>query len=389
MATIVQKYGGTSVADTDKLRSVADAVVKRAQAGNRLVVVVSAMGKTTDRLIEQARQVTERPSRRELDMLVTSGERISMALLSMAIHESGQQAISFTGSQSGIITDTNHQDARVIDVRPNRILTELDLGKVVIVAGYQGVSREREVTTLGRGGSDTSAVALAEALQADGCEIYSDVDGVYSADPNVCGKARLIPELSYEAMQAMAAAGASVLNADAVRIARRAGIRIIARRAGDVSGRQTTVHDKVVLPEGVTAVVGAKVVTRLMGDKGALEQSLLAMAEVGGQVLGRCEGSSPEVWIDRTGIPESDSAPLHVIAKGHALVAEDRAVVSLIGHGIEGNLGLAQQTLRSASCQALTHIMSAQRLSLMVDSRHCEAGVLALHAALVEQIASR
>src|SRR5499433_162208 len=229
MSVIVQKFGGSSVADVERIRNVAARVAARRAEGHQLVVVVSAMGDTTDELLSLAKRMSADPPRRELDMLLTCGERISMALLSMALQELQVPAISFTGSQSGIITDDNHSQARVVEVRPVRIREELGKGKVVIVAGYQGVSRNREVTTLGRGGSDTTAVALAAALGAEACEIYSDVDGVFSADPRVVPEARKLDLLDYATMQELAAAGARVLNAQAVEFARAAGIVIDAR----------------------------------------------------------------------------------------------------------------------------------------------------------------
>jgi len=224
MAIIVQKYGGSSVGDVDRIGKVAERVAARRAEGHQMVVVVSAMGDTTDELLGLARRISGDPPRRELDMLLTCGERVSMALLSMALHQRGVPAISFTGSQSGIITDDNHSGARILEVRPVRIREELGRGKVVIVAGFQGVSRQREVTTLGRGGSDTTAVALAAALGAEACEILSDVDGVYSADPRVVPEARKLERLDYDTMQELAAAGARVLNAQAVEFARAAGI---------------------------------------------------------------------------------------------------------------------------------------------------------------------
>ena len=194
MPILVQKYGGSSVADEEKISLVADEVVDAQKRGNDLVVVVSAMGKTTDELLAQARRVHPDPPRRELDMLVSVGERITMSLLSMAIQKRGVEAISFTGSQCGIITDDRHSAARIIEVRPFRIQDELRRGRVVIVAGFQGMSYRREITTLGRGGSDTTAVALAAALGAESCEIHGDVDGVYSADPRVVDSARRIDD---------------------------------------------------------------------------------------------------------------------------------------------------------------------------------------------------
>ena len=229
MSTIVQKYGGSSVADVTKLKQVADRVMRTRREGHDVVVVVSAMGDTTDELLDLARRVSPNPDRRELDMLLTAGERIAMALLSMAIRELGGDAVSFTGSQSGIITNDRHADARIIEVRPVRVQDELARGKIVVIAGYQGMSYKREVTTLGRGGSDTTAVAMAAALGADYCEICSDVDGVYTADPRVVPAARRIGTLSYEETQELAESGAKVLNAQAVEFAKEQGIAIYAR----------------------------------------------------------------------------------------------------------------------------------------------------------------
>jgi aspartate kinase len=248
MNRVVQKFGGSSVADVEKICKVAQKVKRRRDLGAEVLVVVSAMGDTTDELLQLARKMSADPPRRELDMLLTCGERISMALLSMALQELKVPAISFTGSQSGIITDESHAQARIIEVRPMRIEEELAKGKVVIVAGYQGVSRAKEVTTLGRGGSDTSAVALAAALGAD-CEIYSDVDGVFSADPRVVPSAKKLEQLTYEEMQELAAAGAKVLNAQAVEHAREKGIVIHARSTHTV-GTGTTIKAAVAIGGG-------------------------------------------------------------------------------------------------------------------------------------------
>src|ERR1700740_192674 len=237
MSIVVQKYGGSSVADAKKLKRVAGRVMLRRASGHNVVVFVSAMGDTTDNLLALAKTISPNPDRRELDMLLSAGERISMALLSMAVRGLGGNAISFTGSQSGIITNDRHVDARIIEVRPFRVQDELARGKIVVVAGYQGVSYRREVTTLGRGGSDTTAVAMAAALGAEWCEICSDVDGVYTADPRVVAGARRIGTLSYEETQELAEAGAKVLNAQAVEFAKEKGIAIYARAtAGPLPG---------------------------------------------------------------------------------------------------------------------------------------------------------
>src|ERR1700720_329817 len=231
MSIVVQKYGGSSVADVNRLRLVAARIMRTKRQGHDVVVVVSAMGDTTDDLLGLAKQVSSSPDRRELDMLLSAGERISMALLSLAIRDLGGDAISFTGSQSGIITNDRHVDARIIEVRPFRIQDELARGKIVVVAGYQGVSYRKEIPPLGRGGSDTTAVAMAAALGADWCEICSDVDGIYTTDPRVVPQAKRIPILSYEETQELAESGAKVLNAQAVEFAKERGIAIYARSA--------------------------------------------------------------------------------------------------------------------------------------------------------------
>jgi len=230
VALVVQKYGGSSVADAGGIKRVAQRIVATRKAGHGVVVVVSAMGDTTDELIDLANQVSPVPPARELDMLLTSGERISMALLAMAIANLGPEARSFTGSQAGVITDSVHGKARIIDVTPGRISSALAAGAIPIVAGFQGVSQDsKDVTTLGRGGSDTTAVALAAALGADVCEIYTDVDGVFTADPRIVPGARRIPLISYAEMLEMAACGAKVLHLRCVEYARRYGIPIHVR----------------------------------------------------------------------------------------------------------------------------------------------------------------
>ncbi|MGB3374652.1 MAG: aspartate kinase [Microbacterium sp.] len=230
MALIVQKYGGSSVADAESIKRVAKRIVDTRRAGHDVVVAVSAMGDTTDELLDLAHEVAPIPAPRELDMLLSSGERISMALLAMTIHSMGFEARSFTGSQAGMITDSHHGKARIVDVTPVRLREALDEGAIVIVAGFQGFNRDtRDITTLGRGGSDTTAVALAAALKADVCEIYSDVDGIYTADPRVIPLARKLDHVSSEEMLELAANGAKVLYIRAVEYARRQGVLIHAR----------------------------------------------------------------------------------------------------------------------------------------------------------------
>ena len=332
--TIVQKYGGSSVADVVRLRAIAATVVARRRAGNNLVVVVSAMGKTTDQLIAQASAISDDPSRRELDMLVTAGERISMALLSIAIQEAGEQAISFTGSQSGIITTCQHQDARILEVRPQRIETALAAGKIVIVAGYQGVSRSREVTTLGRGGSDTTAVALAAALQAEACEIYSDVDGIYSADPRMCPNAQHLPEVPFGLMHAMAGAGARVLNVDAVEFARRADITIVARQTDNASRRETVVSKRPATLYGVAAVVDAAHVSWLAGATEELPDAFWpALQALGARIITLCPQA---LLVDRTGVPGQTGGAIQKLARDGNLSCTEGGAITLLGTGLLG-----------------------------------------------------
>ncbi|HEV3473013.1 MAG TPA: aspartate kinase, partial [Actinomycetota bacterium] len=220
MRVIVQKYGGSSVADVERIKAVAERVVDAKRRGHDVVVVVSAMGDSTDHLMAMAHELTPMPNARELDLLLTAGERIAMSLLAMAINAAGFPAASYTGSQAGIITDTAHGHAKIIDIRPGRIREALDKGSIVIVAGFQGVSTAYDVTTLGRGGSDTTAVALAAALDAEFCEIYTDVPGVFTADPRIVPNARKLHAVSYEEMLELAASGAQVLQTRSVEYAR-------------------------------------------------------------------------------------------------------------------------------------------------------------------------
>ncbi len=273
---VVQKYGGSSVADTQRIRKVAQRIADTRRHGKQVCVVVSAMGTTTNELLARAREISQAPSRRELDMLLTCGERAAMALLAIAVHELGYEAVSLTGSQSGIITNDRHSGARIIEVRPVRVLDELERGKIVIVAGFQGVSYKKEITTLGRGGSDTTAVALAAALGAECCEICSDVDGVYSADPRIVGAAELLDAISHDQMLELAAHGAKVLHAEAVEAARRFGVALYARATvGGGEGTRIDVPDGAVRANRVAGVTGQKNLVRLRAR--GLE-ALLALA---------------------------------------------------------------------------------------------------------------
>jgi len=240
---VVLKFGGSSVANLERLREVAKIVIRKRDAGHRVVVVVSARAKMTDSLIADAKFFGAAPAPREMDMLLTSGERISAALLAIALHSAGAEAVSLTGSQAGLITDDDHTNARIIEIRPARVLQALDKGRIVVVSGFQGVSFRKEITTLGRGGSDITAVALAAALEAEACEIYSDVDGVFAADPAVVKDPARIPELSYQEMQEMAESGAKVLNPRSVEFAKLKRTIVHAKSTFVPDGEGTIIRD--------------------------------------------------------------------------------------------------------------------------------------------------
>jgi aspartate kinase len=343
MALVVQKFGGSSLADLDKLGAVADWIAARQRTGDALSIVVSAMGKTTEGLLGLAREAAHarpgfEPPRRELDMLVSTGERVSMALLSIALQARGVPAVSFTGSQSGIITCGQHFDARILEVRPERVRGELDRGKVVIVAGYQGMSRDREITTLGRGGSDTTAVALAAALGAESCEIYSDVDGVYTADPHRVASARHLPSIDYATMAEMAGAGARVLNVHAVTWAERHGLTLLARRTADfVSaglGRETRIEAG---STGALAIVANPALWLVFGPAAARER----LAETARQLelpLRPLEPGTtrPLGVVPLSGVPDATAA-LHALERSFAGVdvVEGYGELSAIGAAVD------------------------------------------------------
>ena len=278
MSLIVQKYGGSSVSDAESIKRVAKRIVETRKAGNDVVVTVSAMGDTTDELIDLAHEVTPQPDARELDMLLTTGERISMALLAMAIKSLGHDARSYTGSQAGMITDSRHGDARIVDVTPGRVREALDEGAIAIVAGFQGFNRDsRDITTLGRGGTDTTAVALAAALGAEVCEIYTDVDGVFTADPRVVPRARKIDRITSEEMLELAANGAKVLFIRAVEYARRHGVTLHVRSS--FSGGEGTL---VVNPkEGES--VEEPIITGVAGDLSQAKITVVGVPDVPGK----------------------------------------------------------------------------------------------------------
>jgi aspartate kinase len=393
MPIVVQKYGGSSVADVEKLRKVAERVMRTRRAGHDVVVVVSAMGHTTDELLALAKQVSANPDRRELDMLLSAGERIAMSLLSMAIRDLGGDAISFTGSQSGIITNDRHVDARIIEVRPFRVQDELARGRVVVIAGYQGVSYRREVTTLGRGGSDTTAVAMAAALGAEYCEICSDVDGVYTADPRVVPAASRIGTLSYEETQELAESGAKVLNAQAVEFAKDKGIAIYARATSSpLPGPDPSADGTVVrrfplrLPGTIVGVASERDVLIIEGEPDAL--ALLDEYHVAGKQLHLMDGRLTVV-VSRENLHEESRVREALAARfGKGVrVADTLAAVSVVGAGINASF----ENVRRGS-SALTHAgiapagvsTSSFRITWMIERTRLQDAVRLLHETFIE-----
>lgn len=379
LPTIVHKYGGSSLADHEALRALAHRLVVRQQAGCRLVVVVSAMGSTTNALLGQAQAIDAHPPQRELDMLVTSGERICMALLSMAVAAAGGQAVSLTGSQSGIITEDAHQGARVIEIRPARILQVLDAGHIAIVAGYQGVSRSREITTLGRGGSDTTAVALGAALGARAVEIYSDVDGVYDADPRVCPQARHLPQVGYTLMADLAHFGARVLHDQAIAFAQRAGIEVVALATKQPEGRATRLGPHVPLSPERFAVAGLDGALWVQEPAGALTvwrlsallqaQGLEVVAQGGPQALCRWTRATADDGVQRA---------IQLLGPEVTCRAVDAA--TLVGDGPVGaQAAAAQAALIAADVPVLAVFASARTLTVAVPRPLGPVAVRVLH----------
>jgi aspartate kinase len=395
MSIVVQKYGGSSVADAAGLKQVADRVMRTRAQGHEVVVVVSAMGDTTDDLLRLAKQVSANPDRRELDMLLTAGERISMALLSIAIRELGGDAISFTGSQSGIITNDRHVDARIIEVRPFRVQDELARGKIVVIAGYQGVSYRREVTTLGRGGSDTTAVAMAAALGAEYCEICSDVDGVYTADPRVVAEARRIGTLSYEETQELAESGAKVLNAQAVEFAKEQGIAIYARATrSPLPGADPSADGTVVrrhsprMPGTVVGVASERDVLMLDAEDERAVLELLDAHHVAGKQLHIIDGRLTLV-VSRENLHEEARVRDALAARfgGAARILDTLGALSVVGAGINASF----ENVRRGAAALAVHGMPAAaiatssfRITWMIDRTRLDDGVRLLHQTFIE-----
>ena len=388
---VVQKYGGSSVADPGRIATVARLVKRRRDEGHRVCVVVSAMAETTDALLEQAKALHPAPPRRELDMLLSCGERASMALLAMALDQMGVPSISFTGSQSGIITNDAHADAQILEVRPYRVVDELRRDRVVIVAGFQGVSYKKEITTLGRGGSDTTAVALAAALDAVACEIYSDVDGVYSADPRVVDDAVRLDQLSYDQMQALARAGAKVLHEKAVAFARAKNIAVYARQTGGDSGGTVIRRDAPDHPAAVRAVASRGPLVHYRFDVTAAARVCDALSNAA-VFEERDVGARIELLVDADdrGAP-ARAALARLCDQGVVTRIGEIAVVSAVGAGLDGRADLAAKmrvALDAASIEVLGGGRTAMHLTAWIPAGDKDRAVAAVHAALIRPSAA-
>ena len=403
MTLVVQKYGGTSVADPDRMRNVARHIAETRAKGIDVVAVVSAMGKATDNLVELARQVSSNPQGREMDMLLTTGERISMSLLCMALHDVGCDAMSFTGSQVGIITDTSHTKAKILEIKGDRVREALSAGKVAVVAGFQGVSTDREITTLGRGGSDTTAVALAAALQADACEIYTDVTGVFSADPRMVPQARKIQYLSFDEMLEMAGAGSKVLALRAVEFARNHNVPIHVRSSftweegtwviGANHERNTAMEEPII--SGVVHDGGEAKMTLLgVPDRPGVSALLFeSLADANVNVDMIVQNTSIDGSTDisftlplgdiATALPILEKVGDEVGAKG---VSQDANIVklSLVGAGMKSSPGIAAKMFRVLADNDVNIEMistSTIRISVVVERSKLETAIRALHTA--------
>ncbi len=392
------KFGGTSVADAACIKRVAARIVDTYRSGHPVVAVVSARGDTTDELIELAREISENPPEREMDMLLSTGERISAALVAMAIHDLGHDAISLTGSQAGILTDTAHMKAKIVDIKPHRVQRALDEDKIVLVAGFQGVSTNQEVTTLGRGGSDTTAVALAAALGADVCEIYTDVDGVYTTDPRMVPQARKISVISYEEMLEMAATGAKVLMLRSVEFGRRFGVAIHVRSSfTDAPG--TWIKDEENMEQAIVSGVSytlddAKVTIYHVPDRPGVAArvfSALADASVNVDMIIQnvSEGGKSDISFT---VGETDLPVVHAVLDGmreelgfdEVSTDTDTAKVSIVGAGMKTHPGVAATMFRVLADNDINIEMistSSIKISCVIGKAHVQKAVQALHDA--------
>ena len=385
--TVVMKFGGTSVSGPERLKAVAQRLVSAHEAGNRVVGVLSAMGDTTDELLDLAQQMSSRPDPRELDMLISVGERISCALAAMAIVDLGHEAISLTGSQAGIVTDTVHGKAKIVEVRAKRINEALDAGRIVLVAGFQGVSNESlDVTTLGRGGSDTTAVALAAALGADACEIYTDVEGVFTADPRIVPEARKLHAVSYDEMLEMAASGAKVLQLRSAEFARNHNVRLHVRSTfADADGTWITEEDDNMLEKAmISGVVHTReeLVYRVEGIGADVLFDALAQASVNVDTI--VQITADEIVFSAPMEDRADAERTLDSLDGTWSARDDLGKVSVVGAGMKSHPGIAAKTFATLHEQGVEPAVvttSPIKIACHIPTDDVEKAVRALHEA--------
>ena len=397
MALIVQKYGGSSVADPEKIKNVARRVVETKRQGNDVVVVVSAMGKTTDSLLNLASKITDDPDPREIDMLLSTGEQISIAVMAMAIHSLGEPAISMTGPQVGILTDNVHRKAKIVRINEEKILTELKAGKVVIVAGFQGSTVDHQITTLGRGGSDTTAVALAAVLKADVCDIYTDVDGVYTTDPRICKQARKLEKISYDEMLELASLGAKVLHSRSVELAKNFDVPLHVRSSFNNEPGTMVVKEVKEMED--------RVVSGVAYNKGEAKISMLGVPDrpgIAAEIFGTL--SENNIVVDMIiqnvaadglndisfTVSKEDLKQTLKIAKElkeklkaeNVIYEEKIAKVSVVGVGMKSHSGIAAKMFRALAKNNINieSISTSEiKISCLIKEEDCDKAVVAIH----------
>lgn len=397
MALIVQKYGGSSIGNPRLIQRVAAHVVSEKKKGNKVVVVVSALGDTTDELIHLSRQITENPSEREMDMLISTGEQVTVALLAMAIHQLGHEAISFTGAQVGILTDRSHTQAKILDINTKRIEEELRKDRIVIVAGFQGVTLNQDITTLGRGGSDLTAVALAKVLRAKICEIYTDVEGVYTADPRLEKRARKLDHISYDEMLELASLGAQVMQARSMEVAKKYEVPLHIRssfsdRAGTIISKEVKAMEDV-LVSGVTVnKEEAKVTIRSVPDRPGVAAKIfkeIARQNINIDMIIQNVSRTGTTDLSFT-VPQGDLKKTLEVSKKvarrigaeHVTYADDIAKVSVVGVGMRSHSGIAARMFSALAAKRINIEMistSEIKISCVIKKRYAEGAVRAIH----------
>ncbi len=381
--TVVMKFGGTSVADVERLKAVAQRLVVAHEAGNRVVAVLSAMGDSTDDLVRLAHEISPKPKARELDMLISVGERISCSLCAMAVHDLGHEAISLTGSQAGIVTDTAHGKAKIVDIRARRIHEALDAERIVLVAGFQGVSTDYDITTLGRGGSDTTAVALAAALGADACEIYTDVEGVHTADPRVVPDARKLHAVSYEEMLELAASGARVLQLRSVEFARNHEVKLHVRSSfSEADGTWIRKEDERMLEKALISGVTHTLEETVYRVEGAPAARLFEALAAAGVNVDTVVQTGPEIVFSAPERTETEAALQSLGVEWSA--RDDLGQVSIVGAGMRSHPGVAAKafsTLDKLGIKPEIVTTSPIKIACFIRREQVEDAVRALHAA--------